>query len=188
MTAALRRPMTLAEFLAWEERQELRYEFDGFQPVAMTGGTLAHDDITGNIRSALRSRLRGGPCRPFGPNVKVLAAGRVRYPDVAVTCTPQRPGATIAEAPVIVFEILSSSTSRTDRIEKSREYLAVESIHRYVILEQDSIAATVLERSGTVWQSTSLTAEDTLHLPEIGISLTMSECYEGVELPEPPAD
>ncbi len=37
MSVALQRPMTLAEFLDWEERQELRYEFDGFQPVAMTG-------------------------------------------------------------------------------------------------------------------------------------------------------
>ena len=35
MNIALRKPMTLTEFLAWEERQELRYEFDGFQPVAV---------------------------------------------------------------------------------------------------------------------------------------------------------
>ena len=37
MNLALRNPMTLAEFLAWEEREPLRYEFDGFGPVAMTG-------------------------------------------------------------------------------------------------------------------------------------------------------
>jgi hypothetical protein len=29
MSGILRNPMTLAEFLRWEERQELRYEFDG---------------------------------------------------------------------------------------------------------------------------------------------------------------
>jgi hypothetical protein len=39
MSIAQRRPMTVDEFLAWERRQELRYEFDGFAPVAMTGGT-----------------------------------------------------------------------------------------------------------------------------------------------------
>ena len=33
--------MTLEEFLVWEERQELRYEFDGFVPMAMTGGSAA---------------------------------------------------------------------------------------------------------------------------------------------------
>lgn len=35
-------PMTREQFLAWKVRRELRYEFDGFQPVAMTGGTVAH--------------------------------------------------------------------------------------------------------------------------------------------------
>jgi hypothetical protein len=42
MNIALRRPMTQEEFLAWAEAQEERYEFDGFQPVAMTGGTNNH--------------------------------------------------------------------------------------------------------------------------------------------------
>jgi hypothetical protein len=28
--------MTIEEFLAWEEEQELRWGFDGFAPVAMT--------------------------------------------------------------------------------------------------------------------------------------------------------
>jgi hypothetical protein len=37
MNVALKKTWTLAEFLAWEERQELRFEFDGVQPVAMTG-------------------------------------------------------------------------------------------------------------------------------------------------------
>jgi hypothetical protein len=45
MNVAFRKPLTLAEFLDWERRQELRYEFDGFQPVAMTGGTIGHDHI-----------------------------------------------------------------------------------------------------------------------------------------------
>ena len=33
------KPLTVDEFLAWERAQDLRYEFDGTQPVAMTGGT-----------------------------------------------------------------------------------------------------------------------------------------------------
>jgi hypothetical protein len=45
MKVAFSKSMTLAEFLDWEEQQPLRYEFDGFQPVAMTGGTAAHADI-----------------------------------------------------------------------------------------------------------------------------------------------
>ncbi len=40
MSIAQRRPMSVSEFLAWEESQELRYEFDGAQPFAMAGGSV----------------------------------------------------------------------------------------------------------------------------------------------------
>jgi hypothetical protein len=47
MSSALRQSMTLEQFLAWEDRQVLRYEFDRWQPVAMTGGTDSHEAIGG---------------------------------------------------------------------------------------------------------------------------------------------
>jgi Uma2 family endonuclease len=53
--------------------------------------------------------------------------------------------------PVIVFEVLSPSTAANDRIVKGREYQAMPSVQRYVMLEQDRIAATVHARSGDVW-------------------------------------
>ena len=49
--------MSVDEFLAWERRQELRYEFDGVQPVAMTGGTVAHTVIGSDLVRALDDRL-----------------------------------------------------------------------------------------------------------------------------------
>ena len=183
MNIALRKPMSLADFLAWEERQELRYEFDGFQPVAITGGTLAHDRITFNLQRALEARLSGKPCRTFGPNVKILAAGKVRYPDAIVTCSPADFAATIADNPVVVFEVVSEDNARTDRIEKVRDYRATSSIPRYVILEQKSIGATVFTRHGAEWTATAPVEGETLQLPEIGIELPLDECYAGLDLP-----
>ena len=64
MNVALRKPMTLEQFLSWEERQQMRYEFDGFQPVAMTGGTEAHAAIQRNLIIALTiasEASRAGP-------------------------------------------------------------------------------------------------------------------------------
>jgi Uma2 family endonuclease len=144
MNVALRKPMTLAEFLAWEERQELRWEFDGFQPVAMTGGTEQHETIGTNLRAALHQRLQGRPCRVLGPMLKVEVAGRIRYPDAFVVCSPPVPGRTVITDPVVVFEVLSEGTSWVDRIAKLREYQATPSIVRYVMLEQDLAALTVL--------------------------------------------
>ena len=162
MNDALRKPMTLAEFLDWEEKQELRYEFDGFRPVAMTGGTARHDIIGGRLRVALYERLRGKPCRPWGPTIKIQVTGRIRYPDAVVSCTPVGFGETIIPEPVVVFEVLGPETSRTDRMEKLREYHAAPSIQRDVILEQDSIAATVLVRRGDAWEVRVLTDSDVL--------------------------
>ncbi len=87
MSVALRKPMTMAEFLEWEERQEVRYEFDGFGPVAMTGGTFAHERIGGNIRAELHNRLRGPRCVAVGPTLTIEVAGRIRYPDAFVLCS-----------------------------------------------------------------------------------------------------
>jgi Uma2 family endonuclease len=185
MNVALRKPMTLTEFLAWEERQELRYEFDGFQAVAMTGGTIAHDLITFNIRKSLDARLAGMACRPLGPNVKILTPGKARYPDALVTCTPTNPSATVVDQPVVVFEVVSEDTARTDRIEKLREYQATPSIQRYVILEQKSIGAAVFARRGEDWIATALTEEDTLAMPEVGIEVPLAEFYVGLEFTEP---
>ena len=127
---ALRRPMTLDEFLAWERGQELRYEFDGIRPAAMTGGTVEHSEIATNLVEALRERLQGKPCRAFRGDLKVVVAGRVRYPDTMVTCSPVPRGTDVVPEPVVVFEVLSASMAATDRIEKNEEYRLTPSIQR----------------------------------------------------------
>jgi len=186
MNVLLRKPMTLQQFLAWEERQELRYEFDGFQPVAMTGGTFAHDQITFNLRKALDARLAGKPCRPCGPNVKIIADGGVRYPDAIVVCTPVPLKATVIENPVIVFEVLSESTANTDIFEKNEEYRATPSIQRYVIIEQTRMAAIMFARKESGWISETLAGGGAqLSLPEVGIDLPLAELYAGLELEKP---
>jgi Uma2 family endonuclease len=179
--------MSLPQFLAWEEQQELRYEFDGLRPVAMTGGTAEHELIGGTLRALLRDSLRGRPCRVWGPTMKIEVVGRIRYPDAFVSCTPVPRGKTIIPAPVVVFEVLSGGTSRTDRIVKVREYQATDTIQRYVILEQDSIAATVFTRQGSDWIARALTEGDTLAMPEIGVELPLADVYSDIDPPFPDA-
>ncbi len=51
--------ITQAEFFDWAQRQDVRYEFDGLQPVAMTGGSLGHHLISLALHPALYARLKG---------------------------------------------------------------------------------------------------------------------------------
>ena len=181
MNVALRRPITLDEFLAWERRQELRHEFDGTRAVAMNGGTVEHSMIATNLVRALEDRLRGKQCRAFRGDLKILVAGRIRYPDAMVTCSPVPRGTDVIPEPVVVFEVLSASTAVTDRVEKNEEYRLTPSIRRYVMLEQARPAVTVFARAGDDWAGHVLTGDAVLAMPEIGVDLPLAEVYVGIE-------
>lgn len=190
MNVALRRPMTIAEFLEWEERQEFKYEFDGFRPVAMVGVRVAHSAIQSNLLFQLIGQLRGKPCRPHGSDLKILVAGSIRYPDAFVVCTPIANNATVVTDPVVVFEILSESTAHTDLVIKNDEYRLTPSVQRYVILEQTHIGALVFSRENSGWSGKPYRTGATIDMPEIGVSLAMADIYEGLDLlpDEPPPD
>jgi len=105
---------SLEEFLAWEERQPAKYELVDGQPRLMTGVSPGHSLIVTNIAVALRGRLRGSPCRPHGPELRVIAGtGNVRYPDVGVDCGPFERESHNASLSVAVFEVLSRTTAWT---------------------------------------------------------------------------
>jgi Uma2 family endonuclease len=185
MATPLHKPWTVSEFLAWEERQSSRFEFDGAEPVAMVGGTMAHDAIKVNLSTALVSRLRGTPCRPHGGDLKIEAAGSIRYPDGFVTCTPGAPGDKVERDPVVIFEVLSQSTAATDIVVKNREYAATPSVRRYILLAQDVMGGTMYERIGDDWVGHVLGPDSLLRMPEIDVAVPLGELYEGVELSPP---
>jgi Uma2 family endonuclease len=187
MSVPLRKHWTQEQFFSWAEGQNVRYEFDGFQPVALTGGNAGHSAIGINVQTALRNRLRGSGCRPLGPDAGVETLGcAVRYPDALVTCSKFGLGDRTIPGVVVVFEVLSPTSGRVDRILKVREYAAVPSIRRYVIVESTSIGLTVFERSipDEPWRATTLTKDDILRMPEIGIEIPVAEFYEDLTFSE----
>ena len=150
MNLALRKPMTLAEFLEWEERQPLRYEFDGVGPVAMTGGTIGHARIQAKSRHRPRRRASAASrVDSYGSDLKFRSRRTTSAIPTAWSSAPRSTGtATVVYDPVVIFEVLSPSTTHNDRIVKAREYQATPSVQRYVMLEQDSVSAAVYARSG----------------------------------------
>jgi len=182
------RPMTTDEFLAWEERQEFRWEFDGFAPVAMTGGTATHARVQRNIIAALAPRLRGSPCEVYTSDLKIRLAHSIRYPDAFVACTPVLGTATYVTEPVVVFEVLSESTASTGHYIENQEYRATPSIQRYIMLEQVFVSATVFARADEDWVGHVLGTDAIVDMPEIGISVPLTEFYEGIDFSAPAQD
>ncbi len=187
MSAPPQQKMTTDTFLAWEQPQALRWEFDGTARVPRLSGTVAHALISANIVAQLAKSLAGTRWAVFGSDLKIAAGGSVRYPDACVARLFRDPLATVVHDPVVVFEVLSESTAANDLLRKNRDYEATPSICRYVAVQQDSIGATVFARAAGGWLGRLLGAGDTLALPEIGASLPLAALYAGLDLSPGPA-
>jgi len=176
------------EYVAWEATQSLKYELVGGEVYAMGGGTGEHDTICNNLRGELRERLRGNPCRPQGPDLKVqTGTGNGRYPDALVDCGKREIGALQASDPVAVFEVLSRSTSWTDQNAKFDDYDATPTIQHYVLIFQDEMRVMAYGRDdkGRLDRGRATVLRDpseSVSISSLEISLPLSAVYEGIEL------
>lgn len=174
---------SVAEYMALEERSDVRHEFFEGEVFAMAGGTTRHNLLIGNCYAALRAGLRGRACRVFFESVQLaVEQGRYyNYPDVMVTCAAAD---LIAErtvtSPVLLIEVLSKSTETRDRSWKFNQYKQLPSLQHYLLVSQ----ATCLvewyrrEQSG-VWSFTPLALfTDELLIPELDLTLRLQDIYE----------
>jgi Uma2 family endonuclease len=146
--------MSLPDFLAWEEAQPLRHERVGGQVWAMTGGTLAHNRIGLNVYSALRAHLAGSGCEAFAFDVRVVTPrGDIMYPDVVVTCGERRDTDKEVSDPVVLVEVLSSSTAERDDSFKRWAYGTIPSLKHYILIAQNRAEAEVSTADGETWRS-----------------------------------
>ncbi len=92
---------------------------------------------------------------------------------------------TLGRARVIVFGVLGQTSPHRNRNENVREYAAVPSIRRYIMVESTADGPWLLhgQRAGDPWTAMALTAADHLALPEIGREFPVSALYEGVDPP-----
>jgi Uma2 family endonuclease len=175
-------PATFDDFLAWVERQDERYEFVRGRLVLMPGGSTAHNDIQVNLLSTLRTRLRGSPCRPNGPDLLVKVDDWTGCsPDASVSCGER--GRNFLADPVVLFEILSDSTEARGRGERRREYQRLPSLAHHVLIDQEVARVEVYSRAGDRWLFQEIEGlAASFHLDAIGIDLPLAELYEGVAL------
>jgi Uma2 family endonuclease len=178
--------LTLADFLAWEGAQPMRWERVGGVVRMMAGGTLAHDRIATNIIATLGARLRGSPCFVQGSNLKVVSPrGDVFYPDAFVRCGPPVGRGTSADDPVIVFEVLSEGTVKDDLTRKRLAYKTIPSLKVIVYVSPDRARIDLVRRQpdGRWDDGDAVEGEGAvLGLPEVEATLPLDEVYAGTEV------
>ena len=159
----------------------------------MTGARDGHNTIAGNVFAALRSALRGSPCRAFIADMKlrVDACDAVFYPDILVTCDPRdrAPEADTAKHhPILLVEVLSESTAAYDRGLKFEQYRNLASLREYLLVEQDRRHVDLFRREEDGrWLLCEANADQAIELESIGQRLTLATIYEDVEFRAPEA-
>ena len=164
------------DFVAWMERQPVRYEVIDGRLTMMPGGTRLHSRLAVRVVGSLERQLAGQPCEAFnGDFLLDLGPGRRFYPDAMVVCGETRDW---TDHPALVVEVLSDSTMAHDLGPKLQAYLALPSVLYVVYLWQDRPRARVWTK-GT--EPTDLDGPDAVvELPRLALRLPLSELYAGL--------
>lgn len=176
--------MSIKEYLEWEPQQDLRHEYINGEVFAMTGGTLAHNDITLNLYRTLYPKVRSRGCRINVADVKVQVATNnpYYYPDVVVSCDPQDLNARkFIQSPTITAEVLSPGTSARDRGEKFTNYLTIPTLQEYLLINSDKISVERYTRGeGRMWLYYPYIAGETITLLSLEFEFAIELIYEGI--------
>jgi Uma2 family endonuclease len=177
-----------AEYLALERAAPFKSEFFGGEMFAMAGGSPMHSLIAANLIGELRTKLKGGPCKPFTSDlrVKVEATGLYTYPDVSVICGALEFAAGTDDTivnPTLLMEVLSESTEAYDRGEKFLNCRQMASLKEYLLVSQRLARVEQFQRrSNDEWaMRTAEGREANLTLPSLEITLQLSEVFAGVD-------
>jgi Uma2 family endonuclease len=180
---ALQPQMTLDQFMDWQDAHpEDKQEFCEGIPYAMTGARNSHVLVSLNLATALKTRLRGTPCRAYGPDVnfRLEAADALFHPDVTVSCDPADHAAADAiRRPILVVEVLSDSTAAYDLGKKFRVYRQSETLREVVFIEPDTRRLEVYRKGNDGhWVLYDFTGMADLELASLELRLPSHEIFE----------
>ncbi len=184
--------LSVAEYLAIEEKAERKSEFHNGQMFLMAGASREHNLINRNLTGLLYVRLETTSCQVFlsDQRVKVDATGLYTYPDLSIVCGPPEYALEDRNTlvnPRVAIEVLSDSTERYDRTVKFRHYKQLPSLMEYVLVAQNEAAIERFTRlpDGTWAQSEFIGLDAVLTLHSVPASVPLREIYRDVEFPVP---
>ena len=173
--------MTREEYRAWADQQPRgRYQRMHGVVVAMAPERSEHNDRKMSAWLALHRAVQaaGMLCHVYGDGMTVEVEDSDYEPDVIVHCGPRLPGEAIAVPdPLVIVEVLSPSTSATDRAWKLQEYFRLPSVFHYLIVwaDKQQIAHHRRGQDGTI--KTSIMVDGCLNLDPPGISIALADIY-----------
>ena len=174
--------LSIAEYLEGERDANLRHEYVDGQVYAMAGASDRHNRIAGNVYARISSHLGDNPCEPFISDMKLFVSPSLfYYPDVMVSCDQPPSDPYFRTQPVLLVEVMSPTTARTDRHEKLETYLKIPSLREFAIILQDGMEIELHRRTDDGWQTEIYRdPDDKIVFNSISLTLTLDDIYRNV--------
>ncbi|MDO9022769.1 MAG: Uma2 family endonuclease [Deltaproteobacteria bacterium] len=174
------------EYLAMEAGSPIKHEFLSGEVFAMAGATPAHNRAAASMLVALGLLTRGRPCRVFNSDqrIYVVEGGLYTYPDGGVACGPWQihaDGMSLLN-PVLLYEVLSTSTRDYDRGAKAEHYRQIPSLRHLLLVDQPDRCIEHHRRAADGTWSLITVRSGALDLADLGGGLSLDDVY----LPEIP--
>lgn len=191
MNAPNRKPAFSPEdYLHWESEQLEKHEYIDGEIFAMGGARRQHVTACLSIAATLKTYLKGGPCRAYMADMKLLvtAANAYFYPDVVVTCDARDHKADqFLEHPKLIVEVLSNTTAAYDRGNKFAAYRLIPSLQEYLLVDIDARRADCfrLDASGH-WVLYDYKGDEIVELASIGFTTPLTALFEDLDPPVEP--
>lgn len=172
------------EYLTIERAAEYKHEYYHGQILAMSGASLNHNKIDGNLISTIGNFLKNKNCRILPSNMRISTPSydSYMYPDASIVCgEPQLEDDQFDTLlnPSVIFEILSPSTRSIDKggkfffyqqIPSLKEYIMIDSLKRYVQIAR--------RQSDESWKFENIDeTHKSLHIQTINFQFPLSEIY-----------
>ena len=173
------------DYLEGERVSPIKHEYRRGQVYAMVGAKKPHIIIASNLVRILGNHLYNSPCIVLSSDIKVRleSADCYYYPDVAVTCDERDTNSTddFILYPILVVEVLSTSTAAFDRGEKFADYQTSPSLREYVLINQSqmSVECFRLSDSGD-WVSQIYRQGDEIYFASIDFRCDIASVYRKV--------
>jgi len=183
---------TVQEYLELELTSETRSEYHNGAIIPMTGGTPAHNRISGNLYIALSLSLRRKPYEAFHVDQRLWIPDCTlyTYPDVMVIEKPlqlQTGRTDTIINPCFIAEVLSKSTQDYDRGEKFVAYRTIGGFCEYLLIDQ--YRCHVEHYVKTAAHQWLLSEYDdpsaTLSFNAFEFQIQVADLYENIELSKP---
>lgn len=176
--------ISFQEYLKGERDVETRSEYAGGEVYAMAGANERHNTISGDFYARINIHLPER-CRVWQSDMKVVGKTLDEqpfsyYPDIMAACDDDEDGSDYYRTnPILIVEVLSKSTQRTDLNEKLDSYKQIDSLLEYVVVSQSTPWVRVYRRRNN-WQLEAFGAEQNLILESIDMELPVTDIYRRV--------